>query len=468
MDYFLAIDVGASSGRHILGHLDEGRIVLEAVYRFENRMTERDGITCWDVDALHAHIVEGLRVIGGLGKAPVSLGIDTWGVDFVLLDEQGQRIGDAVAYRDKRTEGMEQAVDGVVPFEPLYQKTGIQPQPFNTIYQLMALKRQHPEQLARACSLLMMPDYLGFLLTGERKQEYTNATTTGLVNALGKRWDMELIGALGFPPHLFGELSMPGTSLGRFTDAIRAKAGFDCDVLLPATHDTGSAFLAIPARGAHSVSLSSGTWSLLGVEQCEPITTELARKSGFTNEGGYGGTYRFLMNIMGLWILQSIRHNLGDQHSFAELKELAREAEAFTSVIDVNDRRFLAPGNMLEEIKQACADSGQPVPGTPGEALQCAYRSLSRCYADAIAALSDITGVRYESINIVGGGCQDAYLNQLTADATGLPLYAGPVEGTALGNILAQMIARGVFADAAAARAAVFESFSIETFQPNL
>jgi len=466
MDRYLAVDIGASSGRHILGHVEDGRIVLEQVYRFENRMVERDGRLCWDVDALHAHVLAGLRAAKEAGKAPVSMGIDTWGVDFVLLDGQGRRIGEAVAYRDRRTDGMEAAVERIVPFAALYEKTGIQRLSFNTVYQLMALKSEHPEQLARARDLLMIPDYLGYLLTGARRQEYTVASTSGLVDVRAKEWDTELLDALGLPRALFGALSMPGTSLGGFTDAVRAEAGFDCQVLLPATHDTGSAFLAVPARSPRSVYLSSGTWSLLGVEQKEPITTPAARDAGFTNEGGYGGSYRFLQNIMGLWILQSVRRDLDNRYTFPELAALAREAEGFASVVDVNDRRFLTPENMLEEIRGACADSEQPVPGAVGEALQCAYQSLAQCYARAIAALSGITGVAYEGIHIVGGGSQDAHLNQLTADAVGLPLYAGPVEGTALGNLAAQMIARGAFPDAAAARNAISRSFPLQTFLP--
>ncbi|MCL2810782.1 MAG: rhamnulokinase [Clostridia bacterium] len=466
MDRYLAVDIGASSGRHILGHVEDGRIVLEQVYRFENRMMEKDGHICWDVDALFAHILAGLRAAKDVGKAPVSLGIDTWGVDFVLLNEQGQRIGDAVAYRDKRTEGMEQEVERIVPFPELYEKTGIQRQPFNTIYQLMALKRAFPQRLAQAHSLLMMPDYLGFLLTGAQKQEYTIASTSGLLDVRARAWETSLLDALGLPRRLFGELSMPGASLGGFTDGVRAEVGFDCQVLLPATHDTGSAFVAIPARGARSVYLSSGTWSLLGVEQKSPVTTQAAWEAGFTNEGGYGKNYRFLQNIMGLWMLQSIRRDLGGHHTYPELAALAREAEDFPSVIDVNHRRFLTPDNMLQEVKGACADTGQPVPGTAGQALQCVYRSLAHCYGAAITALSGITGVAYENIHIVGGGSQDAYLNQLTANATGLPLYAGPVEGTALGNLIAQMIACGVFRDVAEARDAVSKSFPLQTFLP--
>jgi len=467
MDRYLAVDIGASSGRHILGHVEDGRIVLEQVYRFENRMVEKGGHICWDVDTLFAHILAGLRAAKEAGKAPLTMGIDTWGVDFVLLDGQGRLIGDAVAYRDRRTEGMEQALERIIPFEALYQKTGAQRQPFNTVYQLMATKHAQPERLARARSLLMMPDYLNFLLTGVRSQEYTNATTTGLVDARARAWDTSLLDTLGLPRGLFGELSMPGTSLGGFSDAVRAEVGFYCQVLLPATHDTGSAFLAIPARGPRSVYLSSGTWSLLGVEQASPITTQAACEAGFTNEGGYGGNYRFLQNIMGLWMLQSIRRNLGDRYTFPELAALAREAEGFGSVIDVNHRRFLAPDDMLQEVKGACADTGQSVPATLGQALQCVYRSLAHCYGVAVKALCGITGVVYENIHIVGGGSQDAYLNQLTADATGLPLYAGPVEGTALGNIIAQMIARDVFPDVSTARSAVSKSFPLQVFMPN-
>ena len=466
MDRYLAVDIGASSGRHILGHVEDGKIVLEQVYRFENRMVEKGGHICWDVDALYTHLLAGLRAAKEAGKPPVSMGIDTWGVDFVLLDGEGRRIGDAVAYRDRRTEGMEEAVERIVPFAALYEKTGIQRQPFNTIYQLMAVQSEHPEHLAQARSLLMMPDYLGYLLTGAARQEYTIASTSGLVDVRAKAWDAALLGALGLPGGLFGPLCMPGVSLGGFTEAVRAEAGFDCEVLLPATHDTGSAFLAVPARNPRSVYLSSGTWSLLGVEQKEPITTPAARDAGFTNEGGYGGNYRFLQNIMGLWILQSIRRNLDNRYTFPELAALAREAEGFAGVVDVNHRRFLTPDNMLEEVKGACADTGQAVPATVGEALQCVYQSLAQCYARAIADLSGITGVAYEGIHVVGGGSQDVYLNQLTADAVGLPLYAGPVEGTALGNLAAQMIARGAFPDARAAREAISNSFPLHTFLP--
>lgn len=272
--YTLAIDIGASSGRHILGSVQQGRLILEEVHRFENRQLRKNGHDCWDIDALWQGILDGLKACKALGKLPATVGIDTWAVDFVLLDAAGRIIGDPVAYRDTRTEGMDKLVNELITPEQLYRRTGIQKQPFNTIFQLMALKTSHPEQLKAAEHLLMIPDYFNYRLTGVQKQEYTNASSTGLVNAGSKTWDYELIWRLGYPERLFGKLSMPGTVVGRLTDEIAAEAGFEATVLLPATHDTGSAFLAVPARDENAVYLSSGTWSLLGVENREAITSE--------------------------------------------------------------------------------------------------------------------------------------------------------------------------------------------------
>jgi rhamnulokinase len=479
--YYLAIDIGASSGRHILGHVEDGRIVLEELYRFDNRQQRKNGHDCWDVDHLWQGILAGLKACKAAGKVPTTMGIDTWAVDFVLLDGQGQRIGDAVAYRDGRTNGMDAVVSGKISPEALYAKTGIQKQLFNTIYQLTALQQEHPEQLAQAESLLMIPDYFHYLLTGVQKQEYTNATSTNLVNAEEKEWDLELIQQLGLPTKLFGKLSTPGTVVGHFSPEVQAEVGFDCTVVLPATHDTGSAFLAVPARDGQAAYLSSGTWSLLGVENEAPITTEASRQANFTNEGGAWYRYRYLKNIMGLWMIQSIRRELNGvnyvagkeqrsaaakQWSFPDLIAAAREASDFPSVVDVDDAAFLAPTSMISAVKAACRSSGQPVPETVGQVMQCVYTSLTRRYAEAIAELQTLTGKTYTSINIVGGGCQDGYLNQLTANATGLPVFAGPVEGTALGNLMVQMIAGGDFADLTQARAAIRRSFDIRPVDP--
>lgn len=477
---YLAIDIGASSGRHILGSMRDGKMVLEEIYRFDNRQVYRNGHDCWDMENLWNGILEGLKACKRLGKIPETVGIDTWAVDYVLLDGDGRQMGDAVAYRDGRTEGMEKLAAEVISPEELYTRTGIQKQDFNTIYQLMALKREHPEQLEQAESLLMIPDYFHFLLTGVKRQEYTNATSTNLVNAEAKTWDMELIRRLGLPERLFGPLSMPGTTVGEFLPEIQAAVGFNAKVVLPATHDTGSAFLAVPARDDRAVYLSSGTWSLLGVENEAPITTEASRRENFTNEGGAWYRFRYLKNIMGLWMIQSIRRELngvayvagkenrtadGKNWSFPDLAQAAREAEGFPSVVDVNDGVFLAPDSMIEAVKNACAGTGQPVPESVGELMQCVYQSLARCYAAAIQSLSALTGKSYTSINIVGGGCQDGYLNQLTAKATGLPVYAGPVEGTAIGNLVVQMIAAGEFASLQEARDSIKSSFDIQEVQ---
>jgi rhamnulokinase len=478
MQYYLAVDIGASSGRHILGHVDDGRMVLEEVYRFDNTQVRRNGHDCWDVDALLAHILAGLKQCKALGKIPVTMGVDTWGVDFVLLDEAGKRIGDAVAYRDARTQGATERVNRVISPEQLYAKTGIQQQSFNTIYQLVALQKEHPEQLRAADSLLMIPDYLHYLLTGVKRQEYTNATTSNLVNARTRTWDKDILKALGLPEKLFGALSMPGVGVGRFTPAIAEAVGFDCVVVLPATHDTGSAFLAVPARDNNAIYISSGTWSLLGVENEVAITSEASRRQNLTNEGGYRYRYRYLKNIMGLWMIQSIRRELnGAFHaraeadreykiSYADLENAARETQDFSAVIEVDDDAFLAPNSMIAAVKDACRSANQPIPQTTGALMQCVYRSLAQSYAATIQTLEQITGKTYTSINIVGGGSKDGYLNELTAKATNLPVYAGPTEGTALGNLMIQMLAAGEYAALQQARDAVKKSFDIKEIAP--
>lgn len=483
----LAIDIGASSGRCILGRLEGDRMVLEEVHRFANRQVRRNGHDCWDLDLLWQGILDGLKACKACGTIPATIGIDTWAVDFVLLDREGRLLGDAVAYRDSRTRGMDAVVERAIPAAELYARTGIQKQSFNTIYQLAALQAEHPEQLARAGSLLMIPDYFNYLLTGVQKQEYTNATSTGLVNARDCRWDRDLLDRLGLPSRLFGELSMPGTVLGPLAPGIAGQAGFEAQVVLPATHDTGSAFLAVPARDSQAVYLSSGTWSLLGVEHPAPITTEASRAQNFTNEGGAWCRYRYLKNIMGLWMIQSVRRELNGegyvagkaaapwqldveagqkQWSFPDLIAAAEREADFPSVVDGNDSAFLAPASMIAAVQDACAASGQPRPATVGQLMQCLYRSLSACYRDAIRSLEELTGVHYTSINIVGGGCQDMYLNRMTARATGLPVYAGPVEGTAIGNLAVQMIGVGELADLAAARSCIRRSFDVREILP--
>ena len=481
MKYYLAIDIGASSGRHILGHVDNGKIVLEEMYRFDNLQVHKNGHDCWDMENLWNGIIGGLKACGAAGKIPATIGIDTWGVDYVLLDEEDEVLGDAVAYRDSRNEGMDQEVSKYISPEDLYARTGIQKQPFNTIYQLMAQKLEHPEQIANADRLLMVPEYLNYLLTGVKKSEYTIASTGSLLDAHKKDWDRELIEMLGLPVDIFGQLYMPGTVVGDLLPAIEQEVGFNASVILVAAHDTGSAFLAVPAKDDNAVYLSSGTWSLLGVENEVAITNEESRLANFTNEGGAWYRYRYLSNIMGLWMIQSVRRELngvsyvagkdnrtatGKKWSFPDLIAEAEKEEGFAAVVDVNASCFLAPQSMIQAIKDECVRTGQPVPETVGQIMQCVYTSLSLCYRDAIRALEGLTGKHYTSINIVGGGCQDGYLNRRTAQATGLTVYAGPVEGTAIGNLLVQMIEAKEFENLQAARNAIRESFEIKEVNP--
>ncbi len=497
MNYYLAIDIGASSGRHLLAHMENGEegtqsvslmsrtqcstppaqgrngvIRYEEIHRFANEMKEADGHKVWDLDHLFSEIIAGMKKCVTLGKIPVSMGVDTWGVDYVLLDEAGKRIGPSYAYRDNRTKGADEAVYRIIPENKLYEKTGIQKAIFNTIYQLMAAKTREPELLEQADSLLMLPDYFHFLLTGVKKQEYTNATTSGLVNPETKEWDRELIGTLGFPEKLFGSLSMPGTEVGNLLPEIREQVGFDCRVVLPATHDTGSAVMSVPNTSENVLYISSGTWSLFGCEAENANCTEAARSANFTNEGGYEYRYRFLKNIMGLWMIQSVKKELEsgwsypgktgrEDYSFANLCDLAR-SEKIDSTVDANAHVFLAPDSMIEAVQSECARTGQQVPVTPWEIARVIYRSLAKCYGVAAKELEDITGKHFHSINIVGGGSNADYLNALTAKETGKTVYAGPSEATAIGNIGAQMIAGGEFSSLKAFRGCVYNSFGVK------
>ena len=464
--YYLAIDIGASSGRHILGHLKEGRMVLEEVHRFPNGMVEEDGELVWDVDRLFEEIKTGMKKCKEIGKIPVSAGIDTWGVDFVLLDEKDQRIGNAAAYRDGRTKGMDEEVYKIIPEKELYARTGIQKQSFNTIYQLMALKKKKPKQLSKARTLLMIPDYFHFLLTGKKASEYTNATTGQLVNPKTRDWDLELIEKLGYPVGIFQKLSLPGTVLGNLKEDVAAEIGYDCKVVIPATHDTGSAVMAVPAKGEEAaLYISSGTWSLMGTELKEADCSEASREHNLTNEGGYDYRFRYLKNIMGLWMIQSVKKEIGEGLGFGEICQMASEC-SISSIVDCNDDRFLAPENMTKEVCKACQETGQQVPEGIAQTASVIYNSLAKCYAATMRELEEITGKTYDRIHIVGGGANADYLNRLTAAAAGVPVYAGPTEATAAGNLAAQMIAAGELKDLQGARACVFQSFPIVEYLP--
>lgn len=463
--YYLAIDIGASSGRHILAHKKDGRIVLEEIYRFPNGMQEHNGHKVWNVDQLFGEIQTGMKKCADIGKIPYSMGIDTWAVDFVLLDDQGQRIGDAVAYRDARTDGMDKQVYEIISENDLYEITGIQKQKFNTIYQLMALKQQNPESLDRAQSMLMIPDYFNFLLTGNKLQEYTNATTTQLVDPKANDWNWALIDRLGYPRTLFQTIMMAGSIVGNLADSIQKQVGFECKVVLPATHDTASAVMAVPSKEEQPLYISSGTWSLMGTELKEAACDEQSRKHNMTNEGGYDYRFRYLKNIMGLWMIQSVRHEVNDAYSFAEICAMAEEAKDFPSRVDANDECFLSPDNMTEEVKDYCRRTGQKVPETLGEIATVIYTSLAECYAKTAKELEEMTGRTYSRIHIVGGGSNAGYLNELTAKATKKEIHAGPGEATAIGNITAQMLKAEEFKTIEEARTIIHESFGVKVYK---
>lgn len=467
MNYYLAIDIGASSGRHILGSLDNGNIKLEEIYRFENGIKKIGDEYCWNIKELFNEIKNGIKKCKELGKIPKSIGIDTWAVDFVLLDKNDEILGNSVAYRDDRTEGYMEKAFKTIPQDMLYLYTGIQFQRFNTLYQLLAIKDKNPEYLEKAKSFLMIPDYLNFLLTGVKANEYTNATSTQLVNSFDKTWDENILKQYGIKKDIFQEIKMPKTSLGNLRKELVEELGFDMEVILPATHDTGSAFISAVCNDSDSIYVSSGTWSLIGVENKFPICVPQAMNYNFTNEGGIDYRFRFLKNIMGLWVIQEVRRNLNNKYSFAELVDLAKEYKDFSSVVDVDDDRFLKPENMIEEIRNYCRETNQKVPKEVGEIAICVFNSLGHSYKNAINNLEEIFEKEFKRINIFGGGCQNNLLNQVVSNITNKEVLAGPIEATAIGNLVAQLISVGELKDLEEAREVIRKSFDINIFKPN-
>lgn len=457
MKYYLAIDIGASSGRHILAHMENGKMLTEEIYRFQNgpkELTAFDGKThlMWQPERLFEEILNGLKKAKEIGKIPYSVGIDTWGVDYALLDENDEAIGSVYCYRDWRTEETIPQVHEVFPFEKLFEKTGIAFASFNTVYQLLDDKKTG--RMAKAKSFLMLPDYFHFRLTGVKKQEYCNATTTGMVNTLTHTWDEEILNGLGYKKELFGELAQPGTLVGEFTDEVAKFVGYKAKVILPATHDTASAVLAAPLK-AQTPYISSGTWSLLGVEQNCAHTGGAAREAGYSNEGSVQGQYRLQINIMGLWMIQQVRHELGDKYSFVELADMAR-ANPVDDVIDVNDQKFLAPKSMIDAIHESV---GRKL--SVGETAYVIFNNLARYYDLSLKALEEVTGEKYATLNIIGGGSKNVLLNELTAKYTNKQIITGPTEGTAIGNLMMQMVGGGDIESVAQGREIIANSFDI-------
>lgn len=465
-NYYLAVDIGASSGRHIIAWQENGKINMEEIYRFENKMVKKDGHLCWEVDRLFDEILNGMRRCREIGKIPVSMGIDTWAVDYVLLDDAGEVLGNTYGYRDYRTQGIDEIVEKIIPLKELYARTGIQKQIFNTIYQIMAHKEQESDIYEKASHLLLIPDYFIYQLTGKIRTEYTNATTTQLVSPVTKDWDYELIEMLGLRTDMFSPIVEAGSVAGGLLEEIEKKVGYNLSVINVASHDTASAVAAVPALTEDFVYISSGTWSLMGVEQMQANCSKECQAVNLTNEGGYQYRYRMLKNIMGLWMIQSVRHEWNDEYTFTKLCEMARENEGFESSVDVNDARFLAPDSMIDAICKVCEENNQPVPKSPGEVAAVIYGSLAQSYKETVCEIEKITGKEYDGIYIVGGGANADYLNQKTADFTGKNVYSGPGEATALGNIIVQMISGKEYDTLSEARKNIFDSFTVKAFKP--
>ena len=432
MKYCLAIDIGASSGRHIVGYYEGDELVCEEIYRFPNGMDNENGHLVWDTDRLFLEVKEGIK--RSLAKYPdiASVSIDTWGVDYVLMQGDTE-IKPTYAYRDSRTEGPIEAVHAIIPFEELYSRTGIQFNAFNTVYQLYADKLAG--RLEGVTDFLMIPEYLMYKLTGVKCKEYTDATTGALLNAKTRDFDPEIFDKLGLPKALMGKLHAPGTLVGRFTDEIAKEVGGNMDVVLCATHDTASAVEAIDME-YDSPYISSGTWSLLGVKTADAITDENSRKSGYSNEGGVGYN-RYQINITGMWIIQCLRSELCPETSYGEIADMAKKS-TFEELFDVNDSSFLAPESMKDAIEAYLASAKKPLPTAAADYFNCAYHSLAAGYQSAIADLENNTGHSYSEIYIVGGGAKNTYLNNLTERYTSKRVIALPIEATAIGNLKIQ------------------------------
>ena len=432
MTYYLAIHIGASSGRHILGYIDNGRLKLEEIHRFENYITNQNGTLVWDIEHLVSEVKKGIAKCKEIGKIPCTVAIDTWGVDYVLLDESKQEILPAVSYRDSRTNRVINKVESIISAEELYLKTGIQKQNFNTIYQLYADKLSG--RLEDAKHFLMIPAYLSYKLTGIIKNEYTNATTTGMVNADTKQWDYEIIDKLSLPKHLFGTLDTPCTVIGNFTKEMQDYAGFDSTVIFAPSHDTASAVCACPIDD-NSVYISSGTWSLIGVESLNPIVNEKSMAANFANEGGIDYRFRFLKNYMGMWLFQNVKKNLNNEFSYDDMMRLAMQSKRF-EMIDTNAPDFLAPENMINAIRSYLKNESIPIEVV----INSVYHSLAQSYKNAIDEIEKLAGKTIDNVFIVGGGSKDTYLNKLTAQYTGKKVVTGLSEATATGNLLSQIM----------------------------
>ncbi|SFS56128.1 rhamnulokinase family protein [Paenibacillus sp. BC26] len=470
MPSILAYDLGASSGRALLGRLNNRVIEVEELHRFGNDPVGVGDRLQWDILRLFHEIKQGLLKAKHAGETPASLAIDSWAVDFGLIGRGGELLGNPYHYRDHHTDGVMERTKARLTTEMIFGRTGIQFLPFNTIYQLAALKEANSPLLEGAERFLMIPDLLRYFLTGEMHNEFSNATTTQLYNPLEARWDQPLLEAIGISPSLFGDVVQPGARVGQLRPSLMEELGIGAvPVYAAAEHDTGSAVAAVPALERDFAYLSCGTWSLMGTEIDRPIINELAQELNFTNEGGIYGTYRLLKNIMGLWILQESRRaweRAGQSYTFPELIALAEKAPAFGALIEPDDPMFLHAGDMPARIRQYCVSTGQTAPATPGEIVRCILESLALKYRYVLELTERLSGKSFSGLHMVGGGIQNVLLCQWSANAIGKPVWAGPVEGSALGNLVVQWIAQGELSDIWEARKVIRESFPVVVYEP--
>jgi len=473
----LAFDLGAGSGRAFVGEWREeagsGQPVIRMteIHRFPNDMIRVKGRLHWDVLRLHHEMKQAIRKTFASGYALESFGIDTWGVDFGLLDSHGELAGNPYHYRDAQTEGVIPEVCALIGREELFRRSGLQSMPFNTIYQLYAMKKRGAPVLGQARRLLLMPDLLMYLLTGREICEWTIATTTQLVDPKAGTWNVDWLEAVGIPPEWFSTPVPPGTPAGRLLPEIQGELGGipPLQGIAVASHDTESAAVAVPAADGSFAYLSCGTWSLLGTELDHPLLTPETMELEFSNEGGAGGKFQLLKNIMGLWLLEECRRewtDAGEQADYLDLIAAAEEAEPFRSLIDPDDARFYPPGRMTERIAAYCRETGQPAPESKGQFVRCILASLALRYRETLEQMESVTGRTFRGLHIVGGGSRNALLCRLTAQAIGRPVWAGPVEASALGNMLVQWMAHGAISGLAEARRLVAASFPVDTCEP--
>jgi len=467
MGKVLAFDFGASSGRAVLGTLENGKITLEEIHRFDNDPTMVNGSFCWDILRLFFEIKQG---IGKAGDDYESIGIDTWGVDYGLIDKAGRLMANPYNYRDERTHGMIEKCEETISQDELYEVSGNQIGEINTIFQLLAEKEYRPYMLENAKNMLFTPDLFNYFLTGKVFAEKSIASTSQLLDPYTKQWNYPLIEKLGLPKEIFPELIDSGTVVGNLTDEVCGEVNVKPKkVIAVGAHDTASAVVAVPAKEKDFVFISCGTWSLFGTELDKPVISELSKKYNITNETGYNNTTRFLKNIIGLWLIQETKrrfHREGKKYSYNDMENLAREAKPFQCFIDPDYPEFAKPGNIPERIREYCKKTGQYIPQTDGEIIRCIYESLAMKYKHTFIQLKECCERDFGVIHMVGGGTKDPFLCQMAADAAGVPVIAGPVEGTAAGNIAVQFIANGEISDVWEARKIISDSFEVKTFEP--